>query len=488
MTGGWRKTASGSRSRGDTRRLKLLPAWPLRVAAALILVLTLIGATGASATAFPGIPTIPTPASNILMVSDSVAKKVYFYRVPEMTLTGQLDNVDLGSVHGGIITLPELKFPSAEGGVSALLPGGRVIVDDVPNQQVLIVHLNIKGEITSVDRVPADLGDEVPWTAVDPTFRYYAAPSLHFDGNLNNTVNLIDLKTLQNTRIPVTMSQDEDPHPFLVGNPANLTLFVSLGDRIDGFKVRDVRNGNLAASSSFPVDPGLAHGNFVSPETKTLGLTGVTGLEVIDFSCRKSCALTKTTTAPWKVSGFTDDFRSFRPRVTADGTRVVSSINASPLNETWATQHVGVHVTDLKTKEATRLEIGKGIGAGRFGLSKTLGAFTVQRPEADGDLLRLLDVNPSSQKYLQFVGDVTLPHLAAGPVEGVNPAGTQRRSTAVTPDGKFAFATFGGEGKIAVVDTASLQVTTLTVPTALETRGYITAFRLGTPPIELAGR
>ncbi len=118
--------------------------------------------------------------------------------------------------------------------------------------------------------------------------------------------------------------------------------------------------------------------------------------------------------------------------------------------------------------------------ATRYDLSRRLGAFTVQRPAAAGDVPRILDMNPNSSKYLQFVGDVTLPHLAAGPVEGVNPAGTQRRSTAMTPDGKFAFATFDGEGKIAVVDTARLKVTTLTVPTALTTNGYVTAFRLGT--------
>lgn len=58
----------------------------------------------------------------------------------------------------------------------------------------------------------------------------------------------------------------------------------------------------------------------------------------------------------------------------------------------------------------------------------------------------------------------------------------------VTPDGRFAFVTCGGDGKVSMVNTATLEVTEFTVPTALVGGGYVAGFRRGVVPVDLIGR
>ncbi len=107
---------------------------------------------------------------------------------------------------------------------------------------------------------------------------------------------------------------------------------------------------------------------------------------------------------------------------------------------------------------------------------------------AHGDALHLLDVSPKSRSYLAHVGTVLLERLTNGPLPGMPAAGTERRFVAITPDGGHAFATHGGDGKISVVDTATLSVEQMTVPTALRGGGYITAIQRGLRSVDLIAR
>jgi YVTN family beta-propeller protein len=59
---------------------------------------------------------------------------------------------------------------------------------------------------------------------------------------------------------------------------------------------------------------------------------------------------------------------------------------------------------------------------------------------------------------------------------------------AVTPDGRYAFATHGGDGKISVIDTLTLSVTQVVVPTALRGGGYITAVQPDARIVDLVAR
>jgi hypothetical protein len=54
------------------------------------------------------------------------------------------------------------------------------------------------------------------------------------------------------------------------------------------------------------------------------------------------------------------------------------------------------------------------------------------------------------------------------------------------PDGRFAFVTHGGDGKVSMVDTAPLEVTEFTVPTALVGGGYVAGFKRGVKPVDMS--
>lgn len=128
---------------------------------------------------------------SFLMVADPGEKKLFFYRVPAHgdsapRLTGVLPGVDLGEApaHGGTIALPD----------------GRILMNDETAGKTLAVRLDDRGRPRIADSVSSTLGKEAPWTAVSPDFRYYAVVSSGAGSDTTEFVNLIDLKTFQNTR------------------------------------------------------------------------------------------------------------------------------------------------------------------------------------------------------------------------------------------------------------------------------------------------
>lgn len=443
-------------------------------ALALVLMSMLIG-PGATAASLPG--------PNYLMVADPGARKVFFYSVPDLKLTGQLADVGLGTAatpsHGGTI----------------VLPGGRILINDEVAQKTLAVRIDIQGKPKVVNSVDAKLGSEAPWTAVDPQFRYYAVPSN--DGGPTSTtevVNLIDLKTFKNTQIEVENPTTEDVHPYLAGTP--LTLFLALGGgKIQAFTVEDLLNGPPNTPTSEGTVGTPTHGHFISPKTKTLGITTGPGAGLDVISCGNTCSsLGARATVPWDVDGLTGG-RSSRPRLAFDGSHVLAPIPVAvtpPDATKWDQTRQDIHVTNLKTKTAERFTVGTGATSRGFPTSFIYAAFVVVHPKGDprGDELHLINVLPGSPNYLEIVRTVKLEQMTNGPVAGV--ANTypefERRFLAITPDGRYAFATHGGDSKVSMINTTTGSATSTSVPTSLTGGGYITAFRLGFPPFDLMGR
>ncbi|MGH3695268.1 MAG: hypothetical protein ACRDRX_15000 [Pseudonocardiaceae bacterium] len=99
-------------------------------------------------------------------------------------------------------------------------------------------------------------------------------------------------------------------------------------------------------------------------------------------------------------------------------------------------------------------------------------------------------MRPNSPTYLQIVRTVDLDQMINGPVDGVAPTYPtyERRFSAITPDGRYAFVTRGGDGKIDMVNTATGAVTSVDVPSSLTGGGHITAFQVGRIPWDLSGR
>ena len=74
-------------------------------------------------------------------------------------------------------------------------------------------------------------------------------------------------------------------------------------------------------------------------------------------------------------------------------------------------------------------------------------------------------------------------------MEGKPTAGTEGRHSAITPDGRIAFTTQGGEGRVHVIDTgAKAIVRTIETPSPLKGGGYIVAVQPGVVPADLSGR
>jgi YVTN family beta-propeller protein len=402
-----------------------------------------------------------------LLVADTAEQHLYVYRVPGMRLTGEVHGVLLG-VHCGTLTLPD----------------GRILLSDTANQAILALRIDEDGKPVVVNSTKAQLGQQAVWASADPTFRYFAVASA-IENSAEQVINLIDLQTFKNTQVLVDMHADEEPHPYLGARP--LTLFVGLGGVLQSYKVADlIRQGSSTPTSETEIDLG-AHGLVIAPKTSRLGISTRAGFNVVDTNCAAlGSGECFTLNIPWDLDGRAGG-QNFRPRLAYDGVTALGAI-AGPVAapEQWADTPQDIHVLNLRTLEAHRFRLGNGI-VPRFALSKTFAVFVTVHPY--GDALHLLDVRPQSQTYLKRTGIVDLAPLSDGPVAGQPPTGREARFVAVTPDGRYAFATHGGDGKISVIDIATLSVTKVVqLPTALRGGGYITAVQPSAPIVDLIAR
>jgi hypothetical protein len=95
-----------------------------------------------------------------LLVADTTERRLYVYRVPEMELTGQVDDVLLGT-HLGTLTLPD----------------GRIVLSDDAAGEILALRIDNHGIPVVVNRVAAALGRRPVWGAADARFKYFAVAS-----------------------------------------------------------------------------------------------------------------------------------------------------------------------------------------------------------------------------------------------------------------------------------------------------------------------
>ena len=400
-----------------------------------------------------------------LVVADTVERRLYVYRVPDMIKTGELDHVLLGT-HLGTLTLPD----------------GRILLSDDATKEILALRID-DGVPVIVNRTAATLGQRAVWGSTDPKFRYFAVAS-EIENSDEQVINLVDLQTFENTLVPVEMHAEEEAHPYLGERP--LTLFVGLGGVMQSYKVADlIRPGSPAPTSETVIDLG-AHGLVISPKTRRLGISTGAGFNVVDTDCAALGArVCFTVDIPWDLDGRAGG-QNFRPRLAYDGVTTLGAIAgpvATPAQ--WADTPQDIHVLNLRTLEAHRFRLGNGI-VPRFALSQAFAVFVTVHPY--GDELHLLDVWLKSKTYLKRIGTVDLEQLSNGPVAGQPTTGREARFVAVTPDGRYAFVTHGGDGKISVIDTATLSVTQVVVPTALRGGGYITAVQPDAPVVDLIAR
>ncbi|MGH3872592.1 MAG: hypothetical protein ACRDSR_13975 [Pseudonocardiaceae bacterium] len=300
------------------------------------------------------------------------------------------------------------------------------------------------------------------------------------------------------------------------------------GNEMRAYNVNALLQGTVTPTGTFPMGPN-SHGGFASPATGRIGITtgpqppnlgtgaGQTpnpdnlGMDVLDVACvPRRCSppssfvfpcngalcpsLSNRTTVPWNAEGLTLA-KGNRVRVMADGKHVMTPLNVDltpGIATDWKDVRLDAHVTDLVTKTPRRVNVGTGATSRGFPVSQTYAVEPIIRPKVAGgkDQLKIIDVRPGSPTYLQIVRTVDLEQMTKGPEDGIAPAYPtyERRFAAITPDGRYAFVTRGGDGKIDMVDTATGAVTTVNAPTSLTGGGHITAFQVGRTPWDLSGR
>jgi hypothetical protein len=103
----------------------------------------------------------------------------------------------------------------------------------------------------------------------------------------------------------------------------------------------------------------------------------------------------------------------------------------------------------------------------RVALSSQYAVFAPLHP--DGDQAILVDTAHRSPTFGQVVARITLALLSEGPSpDGLPWEGKNGRSTAITPDGRWAFVSHDGDGLISVIHTGLRRVVhTLRTPTDL---------------------
>jgi len=437
------------------------------------------GALGAAAVA-AGMPRLgrtqenaPPAASPVgggagphLLVADRNVDSIYVYSIPGFELTGQLDDIGFG-IHGG----------------SFLLEDGRLLFADTANDEVVALTVSEEGVPEIAQRVAANLGGNVAWISADPGLTHLVVGSLAEDA-ATQFLNVVDLDGFANTVLEFRMEEPEEIHGWLLGDP--LHLHVAVGGRIDSYVLSDLVAGNTEPLASVPVDLG-SHGGATDGRNQRLLYTTQpgSGYDVLDVAAGPAEYLTQI---PWDVDGLAGG-RNARPRMLRDG-RHIFGVMTPGLDDPsrWAETMVSNHIADVDDLTAVRLPIDIGTIGYRWGLSERHALWAGYN--ADGAKAYLLDADPASDTFGTAVEtiDIAMPSGAATPGEDYD--GSEFYiMTAITPDGRYGFATISGDGLIQALDLdAGTVVADIPVPSPLAGGGYTTVVQAGVEPVELWAR
>lgn len=396
-------------------------------------------------------------------------ESIHAYSLPELEHTGQIDDVKLAN-HLGAIALKD----------------GRVITADDKHDQLIAIGIDERGKPSLVNRADANLGTGAVWGCGDADLRYLAVSSGH--EGATQVANVLKLEDFTVREFPITANlvngATEELHAAVGGNPAH--LFASVGSEIRAWPLADVLGGTAAAPvASIPIHAG-SHGLVVSHRTGVLYITASPGTGFDGSSLQMPFA--RTQLVPWDADGLSTG-RNARPRLSYDGRYIYGAIAQSVPEgaERWAERAADLHVADLDTKTAKRSALAKGI-VSKFQLSQKLALFA-NVTETGATQAILVDVVAGSPTFQQVVARIPLGALTNGPVVGQSTTGKQALGSAITPDGKWAFVSHGGDGKVSVIDTTTRTVTrVIETPTSLASGGYLFAMQRGVEPVDTCTR
>lgn len=407
-----------------------------------------------------------------LLVADTAAEAIHVVSVPSMQITGRLDGVRLGA-HAGTVALPD----------------GRVLLVDDKNATVLALKVDGAGRPVVVGRAaipPTMPWVRAAWAAVDKDYRYFAVSSDAEDSD-TQTVTLVDLGDYSVAQLELSLNENaagayEEVHVYLGGTP--LSLFATTGEEVRAYPVDEVFAGTATSPSGTIAIPANSHGPVFNPDTGRLYSSTAPGIAAVDLEGARPA---RERTIGLNTGGRTVG-QNFRPRLSADGGYIygaVTSTTAALPVERWAETENFVSAVNLVSETAELLPLGRG-SVGRYQLSAPYALFWTLHP--DGDIARLFDVDPASATFQRTIATFPLKALSNGPVAGSPLAGKESRSGAITPDGRWAFISHGGDSAVSAIDTRTRAVTLVTVPTPLKGGGYLVAVQPGARPWDLHTR
>jgi hypothetical protein len=456
----------------------------LLTSVATVLALLVVGATPAEAAA-PEVHADPTarsvtslPAhrqgSDWLLAADDVADRVFVVSASTGRVTGELEDVRLGT-HAGVVQLG----------------AGRVAFMDESKPRLDVVAIGAAGRPRIVARyvIPQEAGDweRAGWLATDPSRRYLAVGS-DFDGSTTQQVTVIDRRTHRSgtSEIPVSRVNvtggvsTEEVETFLVGSPVRLV--VTAGGRLDAYRLGAVLAGRKhpRAIASTPLSA-YPHGPVVNATGTVIGSDVALGVQTTRVN-RHGFGTARFATYP------RPSVQSYRPVMAPDGVTAVgtqagqtatgTAWNATPAYLTSASTASGkVRTVRIGTGQFTRVAATR-----RYAVAEVTGAH--------GDRVVLVHRNPRTGLYDGTRTSHAIPALADEPVPGQSGTGAVRFLTA-TPDGTHVFVTRGGEGTITELTVRDGHVRvarTIHVPGSLSDGGYLTTVVPSQAPYDLSGR
>jgi hypothetical protein len=411
-----------------------------------------------------------------LLVADVAAGVLHVYDAADARLLTTIADLQIAA-HAGVIALSD----------------GRVLVPDDRNKQLLV--LRISGDAAPIIErrvpMPIPLPTRYAWAAVDPSEAIFAATGLDSDESVK-ILTLVDLKSYSAKQFRVdTGSADAELNLALGGNP-DPVIILHMAEKVESYRVSDlfspeakingILDGTVKPTSTVSVGKG-GHSNSYSKPTNTFTASTLRGFELATLD--GNGALTGHKVLSWEANG-RGGGRNARQRLTRDGRYVFGPLNASIPPAQWADAEVDLHWVELPTGTTSRAPLARG-AVGRGGVSGRLAVYASIHP--DGDIANLVDLNPASPSFRTVVARVALPKLANGPVAGQPTTGRESRHSAISPDGRLAFVTQGGEARVHVIDTAAKAIVrTIDTPTPLKGGGYIVAVQPGVSSADYSAR
>jgi YVTN family beta-propeller protein len=402
-----------------------------------------------------------THADTHLLIADPAASRLYVYEVPAHKPIAEFEDV-APNTHVGFVALPD----------------GRVLfVDDVAEEVVVLRVAAGGAEIEA--RVASGPGIHL---AVDPEARYAAVSSGRYDpvtwALSEAAMTLVDLDTYERVQFEV---QTGEPGVLLGGEPLQLFHRNDNPAQLEAYPVSDLLRGRFTYTERVAIGE-AGHGEAIAHALGRMYLATDDGLEVVGF---EGDALEHLTTVPWDASGRTGG-RAFYLRLGVEGRTVITYMANRQPGTPWGEWQNDAYLLRTDTLEATRVALGQGM-VWRLGLGGSYAVFFNVTPEGhpEGDQAYLLNTDPESQDFGTLIAKLALPPLQHRPSPDAPPweqAGVEDRRATLTPDGRYAYVSNGGEGKISVIDTQARAISeTIEVKTALRGGGYLFAVQADMP-------